>query len=428
MAIARFIKDGVIMDITHLQKFLKKYLGETTTFLENYEKTGWILNISVSSIHQKDTPRLLNYITTPNILIWSAASASWAIPNVFAPVELLSKNDKGEVVPYTATKNHKFIDGSVKADLPMQRLSEIFNVNTFFVSQVNPMIVPFITDDGGGILGTNAPLYKRAKSLILNEMSHIFNLFTSLGLIPGQLDKLPFLMSQNYKGHVTVSPNIRLMDFMNLLRNPTPEYVQQAIVKAEKYTYPKISIIKSIFEIEREIHTLAVKCKSQLDKEKFGFVLNAELKSNVGYNEYGVEYDTIDDFGLKSVSSGIDLANIDPEFESKRKHSDDFKEDKATKKQKKGLRKVTSHENVLKIRYFKTKQGQNPQVNPSQQPMTSQFLHPNGNLASVKSHESLYTIVSDYVEEADEMNQYKNEISQRAAIWNSKNNSEASDN
>ena len=76
MAIARFIKDGVIMDIAHLQKFLKKYLGETTTFLENYEKTGWILNISVSSIHQKDTPRLLNYITTPNILIWSAASAS----------------------------------------------------------------------------------------------------------------------------------------------------------------------------------------------------------------------------------------------------------------------------------------------------------------------------------------------------------------
>lgn len=76
MMLARLIKDGVVMDIKYLQEFLKKYIGETTTFLENYENTGWILNVSISSTHEKDVPRLLNYITTPNILIWSAVSAS----------------------------------------------------------------------------------------------------------------------------------------------------------------------------------------------------------------------------------------------------------------------------------------------------------------------------------------------------------------
>jgi predicted acylesterase/phospholipase RssA len=30
-------------------------------------------------------------------------------------------------------------DGSVQADLPMQRLSELFNINHFIVSQVNPV-------------------------------------------------------------------------------------------------------------------------------------------------------------------------------------------------------------------------------------------------------------------------------------------------
>lgn len=32
-------------------------------------------------------------------------------------------------------------DGSVQADLPMQRLSELFNINHFIVSQVNPHVV-----------------------------------------------------------------------------------------------------------------------------------------------------------------------------------------------------------------------------------------------------------------------------------------------
>lgn len=75
MKLARFLKDGILMDIEHLQAFLRKYIGDLT-FGEAHDKTGWILNISVSSTHKKDVARLLNYITAPNVLIWSAASAS----------------------------------------------------------------------------------------------------------------------------------------------------------------------------------------------------------------------------------------------------------------------------------------------------------------------------------------------------------------
>ena len=86
--VALFLKDGYFLDIKHLQKFLQKYIGDLT-FEEAYDKTGWILNISVSCEHNKDVARLLNYVTTPNVLIWSAASASSALPLVFESVELL---------------------------------------------------------------------------------------------------------------------------------------------------------------------------------------------------------------------------------------------------------------------------------------------------------------------------------------------------
>ena len=36
-------------------------------------------------------------------------------------------------------QGRKFLDGSIGADLPMQTISELFNVNCFIVSQTNPL-------------------------------------------------------------------------------------------------------------------------------------------------------------------------------------------------------------------------------------------------------------------------------------------------
>jgi TAG lipase / steryl ester hydrolase / phospholipase A2 / LPA acyltransferase len=43
------------------------------------------------------------------------------------------------------SKHHHYSDGSVENDLPMQQLSELFNVNHFIVSQVNPHSALFST-------------------------------------------------------------------------------------------------------------------------------------------------------------------------------------------------------------------------------------------------------------------------------------------
>jgi hypothetical protein len=84
------------MEINILKSALRKNVGDVT-FYEAYERTGKILNITVSPANDYERPRLLNYLTSPNVLIWSAACASCAFPILYQPVELVAKN---EVSPF----------------------------------------------------------------------------------------------------------------------------------------------------------------------------------------------------------------------------------------------------------------------------------------------------------------------------------------
>lgn len=69
--VVRFLKIGALFDISHLTRVMRDLLGELT-FQEAYNRTRRILNICVSTASLYELPRLLNYITAPNVLIWSA--------------------------------------------------------------------------------------------------------------------------------------------------------------------------------------------------------------------------------------------------------------------------------------------------------------------------------------------------------------------
>ena len=65
---------------------LKCFIRDLTrdlTFLEIYENNGWILNINVTDMNKR--PRLLNYLTAPNVVVWSAAVCSCALPEFYGP-------------------------------------------------------------------------------------------------------------------------------------------------------------------------------------------------------------------------------------------------------------------------------------------------------------------------------------------------------
>lgn len=67
----RFLKHGALYDINHLTRVMRDLIGDLT-FQEAYNRTRKILNICVSSASLYELPRLLNYVTAPNVLIWSA--------------------------------------------------------------------------------------------------------------------------------------------------------------------------------------------------------------------------------------------------------------------------------------------------------------------------------------------------------------------
>lgn len=97
----------------------------------------------MTGVGEYDTNRLLNYLTAPNVLIWSACAASCAIPFVFGATPLYCKNTDGSIEPYIPF-DRKFVDGSIGHDLPMNEMSVFYNVNSFIVSQTNPWVIPFM--------------------------------------------------------------------------------------------------------------------------------------------------------------------------------------------------------------------------------------------------------------------------------------------
>ncbi|KAI9371947.1 acyl transferase/acyl hydrolase/lysophospholipase [Aspergillus egyptiacus] len=251
---ARFLKHGAFLDITNLAKVMRNWLGDIT-FQEAYNRTRRILNICVSSAGVYELPKLLNYITAPNVLIWSAVAVSCSVPMVFSPFTLMAKDPlTGEPVPWNDL-HKQYIDGSVDGDLPMNRLSEMFNVNHFIVSQVNPHIVPFLPKDdepkSAAVPASSASRFLHTIThLAKDEIMHRMTVMTELGLFPNSFTKTISIMNQKYSGDINIYPEILYTHFPRLLKNPTTDFMLKACLCGERATWPKLARIRNHCAIE----------------------------------------------------------------------------------------------------------------------------------------------------------------------------------
>lgn len=218
------LSGNVILCSDTLRDYIKRTTGDLT-FKECYEKSGYILNITVTE-DSFQSSRLFNFLTTPNVLIWSATLASCAIPGMFNKVDLFVKTDDGRIVPYhPPSTKMKYVDGSVAGDLPMQRMAEMFNVNTFIVSQVNPHVCPFVAVDNGSILDTKLTkrIYRLTKGFVGNQIKHSLKQLDLLGLLPSYIKGISDIVFQSYKGQITIVPSVTFFDYNRLLSNVTIE-------------------------------------------------------------------------------------------------------------------------------------------------------------------------------------------------------------
>ncbi|KGO75659.1 Patatin/Phospholipase A2-like protein [Penicillium italicum] len=251
----RFLKFGSFLDISHLARTIRNWLGDMT-FQEAYNRTRRILNICVSSAGMYELPRLLNYISAPNVLIWSAVAVSCSVPFVFRPFTLMAKDPlTGEPVPWNDL-HKQYIDGSVDGDLPMTRLSEMFNVNHFIVSQVNPHVVPFLPKETGPQNETNEgpsfiPRWMNTMThLAKDEVLHRMNVLSELGIFPTSMTKFASIVNQKYHGDINIYPELISSNFPRLLENPTTEFMLSACLSGERATWPRLSRIRNHCAIE----------------------------------------------------------------------------------------------------------------------------------------------------------------------------------
>ncbi|KAI1204128.1 patatin-domain-containing protein [Annulohypoxylon truncatum] len=277
----RLLTEGNWSDIKHLTRVMRDLLGDIT-FQEAYYRTRRICNICVSSASIYELPRLLNYVTAPNVMIWSAVAASCSVPLVFSAAPLLVKNPlTGEHSTWNPTPQ-MWIDGSVDNDLPMTRLAEMFNVNHFIVSQVNPHVVPFLAKDDVTCPPSGArheTIYKEESdwlhtitTLAKSEALHRMQFMTEIGVFPTLVSKLRSILSQKYSGDINILPAMGFWDLPKVLKNPTTEFMVRSCLLGERATWPKLSRMRDRCAVElaldRAVHALRARVvfsKSQVD-------------------------------------------------------------------------------------------------------------------------------------------------------------------
>jgi TAG lipase/steryl ester hydrolase/phospholipase A2/LPA acyltransferase len=88
-------------EIEKLQQSMRDLLGDLT-FEEAYELSGRVLGISVPACVGRNQPaQFLNYLTSPHVVIWSAAALSCAPPlGLLSTPELMIKDRNGNIKPY----------------------------------------------------------------------------------------------------------------------------------------------------------------------------------------------------------------------------------------------------------------------------------------------------------------------------------------
>ncbi|CAN3374755.1 hypothetical protein DIURU_002263 [Diutina rugosa] len=157
------VKKGYSQDILLFLKFVRDQVGDLT-FEEAYLRTEKILNIVIHPTN-KSVPPLLNYITAPNVIIWTAIYASIGTGVLSDNVCLYVKDFNNDIVPRNpelettflkpqdVSYNQQYFGGPnaaanyLSGHTPYARLTELFNVNHFVISLARPYLAPLISND-----------------------------------------------------------------------------------------------------------------------------------------------------------------------------------------------------------------------------------------------------------------------------------------
>lgn len=258
----RWWKTGARFDSIDWARQCSWFCRGSLTFREAFERTGRILNVSCVPSDPHSPALLLNHLTSPECVVWSAVLASAAVPGILNPVVLMRKTGDGTLAPYSF--GNKWKDGSLRTDIPLKALNLHFNVNFSIVSQVNPHInLFFFSPRGspgrpvthrrgrgwrGGFLGSTL------ETSIKLDLQKYLKILRHLELLPRPLGQdWSEIWLQRFSGTITIWPKSILSDFWNILSDPSPTRLQRMLSAGQRSCWPKIRFIANRMKVERVI-------------------------------------------------------------------------------------------------------------------------------------------------------------------------------
>ena len=255
------------------------------TFQEAFDRTGRILNIVVTPTNSSDPPRLLNYLTAPHVMVWSAAVASSSLPGVFEANRLVVKEADGWERYESGGSGQAFSDGSMEQDLPMQQLSEMFNVNHFIISQANPHAVMFASYRNRSsvwsnpILGFLSSIVDFLRNQIRSWLDHLVECVGARRIAPQHATARGIgatFFTQEYEGRsidISLIPWLghrSLMSAMlHIIYNPSEAEFREWIQAASRETWRYIPAIKSHIAEEVTIDRCVQRLRRRLLNESW---------------------------------------------------------------------------------------------------------------------------------------------------------------
>ncbi|KAL7902201.1 acyl transferase/acyl hydrolase/lysophospholipase [Trichoderma sp. TUCIM 5745] len=262
--IRRFSREGYFLDVTVLEECVRANVGDLT-FEEAYNRSKRVLNITVATDGQgAGVPTLLNYITAPNVLIWTAAVASNASsPSLYghSKVTILCKDAHGNIVPWAPANTTDFRHWThasyTDRDSPLRRIAELFNVNHFIVSQARPYLIPFLQSDmhGPSLVETRSKTTQLSAFLVRMvglEIRHRLRQLDSLRLVPASIRR--FLIDEQVPAaSMTLVPEVTASDFVRLLETPTQDTLNYWILRGERSVWPAVAALKIRCTVENEL-------------------------------------------------------------------------------------------------------------------------------------------------------------------------------
>jgi predicted acylesterase/phospholipase RssA len=285
---------GFMLPVTGLRQNLRWLLGDTT-FAEAHAHSGRILNVSISGTRPGEQPRLLNYLSAGDVVVWTAVAASCSFPGLYAPQSLIAKRANGRLVPWLSPGaplpdlvtsvaasgsylERRFRDGSVDADIPRHALGQLFNVTRIVVSQVNPYLwLP---------LRLRAlPFTAKAAAMVENEMRHWYDLSTLALTSVAEMTGFRFrffnlardllhTIKQPWTGDVTIARAPSIRDVALSVSNPKPRDLAVYYRSGQQATWAQLerlrSLLSSLQTIEASTRELQCQLRAKRRRRQLG--------------------------------------------------------------------------------------------------------------------------------------------------------------